>query len=755
MADSGGQGSPVHAHPGPMEGVLTADQLEQQRLAHERELQEAAMHPPPDTASELAELEGQQTPRGHQQAGSGSGGARDPAGASSALAVASPSSRPGIAAAPMNDVQEQIAEEERRRRELQAQLAALDARQAEREQRAREEAEARLEQEYAELRAAIISRAGGVAGVRDWLKWQLNLPEALPADAPRGTAIRSSRFTRLRQLAGSWERLTGEFGFEEGSSGVEVGTNAAPLAVQPVVPTMLTVRQPDVAAPAAEIPVVPAPAAANQVPVRASINPVAARPAALAAVPAPVPDAAAPASATAAMPASGSHTTHLAQSMRPVTSPPVQPPAAAPPVAAPTAPGPSLPPPTSTPASMGVLVTQQPSQAAAPGSAVAAVAAATGSTPGRLSYRFSAPAIPAWGSLKEHQSAGTADGEAFLQRISRAAAVLNIPPSQVLVQHLHGTFYDYWSQLERQMPAGYLDDWVVAQKEFLRMIGADLDQLADQALNKLLSGQIKQQPGESVVQYVVRFRATALTAKVLLQQEHQRTLIQMFIMGLWSKLRPECQRPPSGAVAWEHLDDVVRHARRMQEKHGIAPSTDSSKQAARLAAANSGAQRNTQANTQGISAPPTAGPTQAAHPGPYSGHVAPITPPVLGRGRNQHPSGPIRHTPASAQRYAPYGNAPRNTPVPSATVPNCYGNPALCAQNNHDTRHCRPVPAGCMVCRKPNHFFWACHEYLSWPETQQQRWCQDHKQVWRDTHQRRNHGTAAPAYDAAPPQYGW
>ncbi|KAJ9523471.1 hypothetical protein QJQ45_007164 [Haematococcus lacustris] len=144
----------------------------------------------------------------------------------------------------------------------------------------------------------------------------------------------------------------------------------------------------------------------------------------------------------------------------------------------------------------------------------------------------------------------------FVTDVRRYASALNQELTETLLLHstddLRKVVGVKVSQAHSQGKAMTADEVITYMKE---LIGYHLHDTKHIAMNRLVQGHVKQQPGQSVLEYAVGFRLEALKAA----EVPQPILCDMFVRGLTPDLRQKCARDSDGLV-WTDLNACIQYA---------------------------------------------------------------------------------------------------------------------------------------------------------------------------------------------------
>ncbi|KAJ9511728.1 hypothetical protein QJQ45_022583 [Haematococcus lacustris] len=162
----------------------------------------------------------------------------------------------------------------------------------------------------------------------------------------------------------------------------------------------------------------------------------------------------------------------------------------------------------------------------------------------RSNVRVTLPVIKKWSSKDLLEGR---DFDMFVTDVRRYASASNQELTETLLLHttddLRKVVGVKVSQAHSQGKAMTADEVIVYMKE---LIGYHLHDTKHIAMNRLVQGHVKQQPGQSVLEYAVGFRLEALKAA----EVPQPILCDMFVRGLTPDLRQKaCQCRMMGATS--------------------------------------------------------------------------------------------------------------------------------------------------------------------------------------------------------------
>ncbi|KAJ9523636.1 hypothetical protein QJQ45_007340 [Haematococcus lacustris] len=171
----------------------------------------------------------------------------------------------------------------------------------------------------------------------------------------------------------------------------------------------------------------------------------------------------------------------------------------------------------------------------------------------RSNVRVTLPVIKKWSSKDLLEGR---DFDMFVTDIRRYASALNQELTETLLLHttddLRKVVGVKVSQAHSQGKAITTDEVIAYMKE---LIGYHLHDTKHTAMNRLVQGLVKQQPGQAVLEYAVAFRLEALKAA----EVPQPILCDMFVRGLTPDLRHKCARDSDGLV-WTDLNACIQYA---------------------------------------------------------------------------------------------------------------------------------------------------------------------------------------------------
>ncbi|KAJ9534604.1 hypothetical protein QJQ45_002896 [Haematococcus lacustris] len=171
----------------------------------------------------------------------------------------------------------------------------------------------------------------------------------------------------------------------------------------------------------------------------------------------------------------------------------------------------------------------------------------------RSNVRVTLPVIKKWSSKDLLEGR---DFNMFVTDIRRYASALNQELTETLLLHttddLRKVVGVKVSQAHSQGKALTADAVIAYMKE---LIGYHLHDTKHTAMNRLVQGLVKQQPGQAVLEYAVAFRLEALKAA----EVPQPILCDMFVRGLTPDLRHKCARDSDGLV-WTDLNACIQYA---------------------------------------------------------------------------------------------------------------------------------------------------------------------------------------------------
>ncbi|KAJ9534862.1 hypothetical protein QJQ45_017255 [Haematococcus lacustris] len=160
----------------------------------------------------------------------------------------------------------------------------------------------------------------------------------------------------------------------------------------------------------------------------------------------------------------------------------------------------------------------------------------------RSNVRVTLPVIKKWSSKDLLEGR---DFDMFVTDIRRYASALNQELTETLMLHttddLRKVVGVKVSQAHSQGKAMIADEVITYMKE---LIGYHLHDTKHIAMNRLVQGLVKQQPGQAVLEYAVAFRLEALKAA----EVPQPILCDMFVRGLTPDLRQKCTRDSDGVI---------------------------------------------------------------------------------------------------------------------------------------------------------------------------------------------------------------
>ncbi|KAJ9527892.1 hypothetical protein QJQ45_005527 [Haematococcus lacustris] len=170
----------------------------------------------------------------------------------------------------------------------------------------------------------------------------------------------------------------------------------------------------------------------------------------------------------------------------------------------------------------------------------------------RSNVRVTLPVIKKWSSKDLLEGR---DFDMFVTDIRRYASALNQELTETLMLHttddLRKVVGVKVSQAHSQGKAMTADEVITYMKE---LIGYHLHDTKHIAMNRLVQGLVKQQPGQAVLEYAVAFRLEALKAA----EVPQPILCDMFVRGLTPDLRQKCARDSDGLV-WTDLNACIQY----------------------------------------------------------------------------------------------------------------------------------------------------------------------------------------------------
>ncbi|KAJ9516354.1 hypothetical protein QJQ45_001029 [Haematococcus lacustris] len=171
----------------------------------------------------------------------------------------------------------------------------------------------------------------------------------------------------------------------------------------------------------------------------------------------------------------------------------------------------------------------------------------------RSNVRVTLPVIKKWSSKDLLEGR---DFDMFVTDVRRYASALNQELTETLLLHstddLRKVVGVKVSQAHSQGKAMTADEVITYMKE---LIGYHLHDTKHIAMNRLVQGLVKQQPGQAVLEYAVAFRLEALKAA----EVPQPILCDKFVRGLTPDLRQKCARDSDGLV-WTDLNACIQYA---------------------------------------------------------------------------------------------------------------------------------------------------------------------------------------------------
>lgn len=169
-----------------------------------------------------------------------------------------------------------------------------------------------------------------------------------------------------------------------------------------------------------------------------------------------------------------------------------------------------------------------------------------------VQMRAKAPEVLPW--APDHRKWRIA--EVFLKDVQTLADMTGQERAQLLMRlvddRLRGTCELLVSEV---IASGGKLTWEKAVEIFKHVAGLDLQQMREQAMHALVTLKVRQQSGQTVIEYACTLRQYLTRAKVVepIQQ------CEYFITGLQPHLRDECMRTPEGKF-WSNLNECILHA---------------------------------------------------------------------------------------------------------------------------------------------------------------------------------------------------